>query len=106
MNLAISAPDVGLTPALRDYVSTKLERVQRHFDEAIDVTVNLSVDKLVQRASVTLRVRGNDLHAEAGDEDLYAAIDALVDKLDRQVLKYKEKRGGFQHESVRHGPAS
>ncbi len=106
MNLAISAPDVGLTPALRDYVSSKLERVQRHFDEAIDVAVNLSVDKLEQRATVTLRVRGSDLYAESTDEDLYAAIDALIDKLDRQVLKYKEKRGGFDHESVKHYPAS
>ncbi len=105
MNLAISAPDVGLTPALREYVSTKLERIQRHFDEAIDVNVILSVEKLVQRAAVTLRVRGNDLFAEANDEDLYAAIDLLVDRLDRQVLKYKDKRDGFEHESVKHKPA-
>ncbi|HLT28257.1 MAG TPA: ribosome-associated translation inhibitor RaiA [Zeimonas sp.] len=101
MNLAISAPDIGLTPALRQYVETKLERIQRHFDEAIEVTVNLGADKLVQRAAATLRVRGNDLFAEASDGDLYAAIDALIDKLDRQVAKYKEKRDGFDHDSVK-----
>lgn len=101
MNLAISAPAIGLTPALRQYVETKLERIQRYFDEAIDVTVNLSADKLLQRAAVTLHVRGNDLFAEASDPDLYAAIDALVDKLDRQVSKYKTKRSGFEHDSVK-----
>ena len=106
MNLAISAPAIGLTPALRQYVETKLERIQRHFDEAIEVTVNLSADKLLQRAAVTLHVRGNDLFAEASEPDLYAAIDALIDKLDRQVSKYKTKRSGFEHDSVKfHSPS-
>ena len=106
MNLAISAPAIGLTPALRQYVETKLERIQRHFDEAIEVTVNLSVDKLLQRAAVTLHVRGNDLFAEASEPDLYAAIDALIDKLDRQVSKYKDRRSGFEHDSVKfHSPS-
>lgn len=104
MNLAISAPDIGLTPALRQYVETKLERIQRHFDEAIEVTVNLGAEKLVQRAAITLHVRGNDLFAEASDGDLYAAIDALIDKLDRQVAKYKDKRDGFDHDSVKFRP--
>jgi len=101
MNLSLSAPDIGLTPALRQYVETKLERIQRHFDAPIDVTANLSADKLAQRAAMTLHVRGNDLFAEASDADLYAAIDALIDKLDRQVAKYKEKRDGFDHDSVK-----
>lgn len=104
MNVAISAPDIGLTPALRQYVQTKLERIQRHFDESIDVTVNLGAEKLVQRAAITLHVRGNDLFAEASDGDLYAAIDALIDKLDRQVSKYKDKRDGFDHDSVKFRP--
>jgi putative sigma-54 modulation protein len=106
MNLAISAPDIGLTPAIRSYVETKLERIQRHFDEPIGATVNLSSDRLVQRAAITLHVRGNDLFAEASDGDLYAAIDALIDKLDRQVAKYKEKRDGFDHDSVKFRPES
>lgn len=104
MNLALSAPDIGLTPALRQYVETKLERIQRHFDEPISVTANLSADKVEQRAAMTLHVRGNDLFAEASDADLYAAIDALIDKLDRQVAKYKEKRDGFEHDSVKFRP--
>ena len=106
MNLAISAPDIGLTPAIRQYVETKLERIQRHFDEPIDVTVNLGTDRLVQRAAITLHVRGNDLFAESSDADLYAAIDTLIDKLDRQVATYKEKRDGFDHDSVKYRPES
>lgn len=106
MNLAISAPDIGLTPAIRQYIETRFERIERHFDEKLDATVNVSVDRLVQRAAVTLHVPGNDLFAEASAPDLYAAIDALVDKLDRQVAKYKDKRGAFDHDSVKFRPES
>jgi putative sigma-54 modulation protein len=87
---------------LRDYVTAKLERIRRHFDQVIDVSVFLSVDKLVQKAEISLHVRGKDLFAEASDTDLYAAIDALVDKLDRQVLKYKDKRAAHDHEAIKH----
>lgn len=104
MNLAISGHHVSVTPALRDYVVGKLDRIRRHFDQVIDVSVFLSVDKLVQKAEINLRVRGKDLFAEATDEDLYAAIDLLVDKLDRQVIKYKNKRGAFEHDALKHQP--
>lgn len=91
MNLTISGHQLEVTPAIREYVVTKLGRVLRHFDHIIDTQVILSVAKLRHTADVTVRVPGKDIHCEATDENLYAAIDALVDKLDRQVLKYKNK---------------
>jgi putative sigma-54 modulation protein len=90
MNLTISGHHVDVTPALREFVSTKLERITRHFDQVIDITVILSVEKLRQRAEINLHLRGKDLHCEATDVDLYTAIDLLIDKLDRQVVKHKE----------------
>lgn len=91
MNLHITGHHLEVTPALRDYVTAKLDKVTRHFDHVIDVSVTLSVEKLKQKAEVTLHVRGKDIYVESDDNDLYAAIDMLVDKLDRQVLKYKQK---------------
>ena len=92
MNLNVSGHHLAVTPAIRSYVQTKLERVARHFDHVIDAHVILTVDKLRQKAEVTLHVRGKDLHCECEEDDLYAAIDLLADKLDRQVLRYKDKR--------------
>ena len=92
MNLSVSGHHLDVTPAIRTYVHTKLERVSRHFDHVIDAHVILTVDKQRQKAEVTLHVRGKDLHCECEDADLYAAIDLLADKLDRQVLRYKDKR--------------
>jgi putative sigma-54 modulation protein len=91
MNLSVSGHHLEVTPAIRTYVQTKLERVNRHFDHVIDAHVILTVEKLMQKAEVTLHVRGKDLHCESEQEDLYAAIDLLADKLDRQVLRYKDK---------------
>ena len=90
MNLTISGHHLEMTPAIREYVMNKLVRIKRHFDQVIDVSVVLSVEKLRQKAEINLHVRGKDLHCEAIDADLYAAIDALIDKLDRQVVKHKE----------------
>ncbi len=89
MNLKITGHHVEVTPALHDYVTNKLDRVIRHFDHVTSVQVILSVDKLKQKAEVTLHVRGKDIYADADDADLYAAIDAVTDKLDRQVVKHK-----------------
>ena len=91
MNLNVSGHHVEVTPAIRSYVQSKLERIARHFDHVIDAHVILTVDKLIQRAEATLHVRGKDLHCESEQQDLYAAIDLLADKLDRQVLRYKDK---------------
>lgn len=91
MNLNLTGVHLDITPAIRAYVVTKLDRVNRHFDHVIDVNVVLSVDKLRQKVEANLHVRGKELHAESVEPDMYAAIDALADKLDRQVLKHKEK---------------
>jgi putative sigma-54 modulation protein len=91
MNLQISGHHLEITPALRDYVTGKLEKVTRHFDHVIDVSTILSVEKLKQKAEVTVHLSGKDIYVESIDEDLYAAIDILADKLDRQVQKYKQK---------------
>ena len=91
MNLNVSGHHLDVTPAIRSYVETKLERVKRHFDHVIDAHVILTADKLRRKAEVTLHVRGRDLHCESEENDLYAAIDLLADKLDRQVLRYKDK---------------
>jgi putative sigma-54 modulation protein len=92
MNLNVSGHHVELTPAILSYVRAKLERISRHFDHVIDAHVILTVDKIRQKAECTLHVRGKDLHCESEEQDLYAAIDLLADKLDRQVLRYKDKR--------------
>lgn len=105
MNLTITGHHLEVTPAIREYVGTKLDRVIRHFDHVTSVTVILSVEKLLQKAEVTLHVRGKDIFVEASNEDMYAAIDLLIDKLDRQVLKHKEKAGDHSREALKHQAA-
>lgn len=106
MNLKISGHHLELTPSLREYVQNKLERIKRHFDNVIDVTVILAVDSNTekdkrQRAEINVHMRGKDLHVESEAQDMYAAIDLLMDKLDRQVLKHKDKIQDHQHVGVR-----
>ena len=102
MNLNINGHHLEVTPAIRNYIIEKLDRVKRHFDHVIDASVTISVVKLVQKADVTLHVRGKDIHAEASHENLYAAIDALADKLDRQVLRHKDKVTNHNHTPMKH----
>ncbi|AKU14155.1 sigma-54 modulation protein / S30EA ribosomal protein [Azoarcus sp. CIB] len=102
MNLTITGHHVEVTPAIREYVNTKLDRVIRHFDNVTSVSVILSVEKLRQKAEVTLHVRGKDIFVESEDGDMYAAIDSMTDKLDRQVLKYKDKNYDHGHDTLKH----
>ena len=102
MNLTISGHHLEVTPALREYVLTKLDRVTRHFDQVVDINVLLSVEKLKekerrQKAEVTVHVKGKDIFVEQTHEDLYAAIDQLMDKLDRQVCRHKEQLQDHHH---------
>lgn len=92
MQLDISGHHVDITPALRGYVKNKCERLERHFDHVTDIHVVLSVEKLQHKAEATLHVSGGKLFADAVDSDMYAAIDCLTDRLDRQIKKHKEKR--------------
>lgn len=101
MNLNITGHHVEVTPALRDYVTTKLDRVIRHFDLVTSTSVILSVAKLKQKAEVTLHVRGRDIYVETEADDMYAAIDGLVDKLDRQVVKHKEKTSDYGRDTLK-----
>lgn len=91
MQINISGHHVELTPAIKNYVNTKLDRLERHHDRITSTNVILSVDKLRQKAEASVHVSGKDFFADCESEDLYAAIDLLADKLDRQLIKYKEK---------------
>ena len=107
MNLTISGHHLEVTPALRSYVTTKLDRITRHFDQMVDVKVLLTVENQKekdrrQRAECNIRVKGSDLFAESAHEDLYAAVDELMDKLDRQVVRHKGKLQSHDHAAAKH----
>jgi putative sigma-54 modulation protein len=109
MNLTISGHHLDVTPAIRDYVQSKLERITRHFDQVIDISVILALDDLPQkekrqRAEINLNLAGKKIFVESCAQDLYAAIDTLIDKLDRQVMKYKTKVQTHNHQAIKHMP--
>ena len=106
MKLTISGHHLEVTPALRSYVTSKLDRITKHFDSVVDIKVLLTVEKQKekegrQRAECNIHVKGNDLFAESASEDLYAAVDDLVDKLDRQVVRHKDRIQNHQHLSTK-----
>ena len=91
MNLHLTGHHVEITPAIREYVTSKLERIERHFDHVIDVNVVMTVEKLDQKIEANVHLSGKDIHVQSHDGDMYAAIDGLIDKLDRQVVRHKER---------------
>jgi putative sigma-54 modulation protein len=91
MQLNVSGHHVEITESLRGYVQTRIEKIERHFDLVSDVHCILTVEKLRHKAEATVNVNGGTIYADAIEEDMYAAIDGLVDKLDRRVKKHKEK---------------
>ena len=97
MNLHLTGHHVEITPAIREYVVSKLARINRHFDHVIDVNVIMTVEKLDQKIEANVHLSGKDIHVQSSEEDMYAAIDALIDKLDRQVLRHKERFHGARH---------
>ena len=106
MNLRINSHHVEVTPAIKTHVEERVVRIKKHFDQVINISATLIVDKakeknLRQTAELTLHIKGKDLFAEAHHEDLYHAIDAAVDKLDKQVLKHKEQVKSHHHEVPR-----
>ncbi len=92
MQISLTGHHMDITDSLRHHVDSKFERLERHFDNVTNVHVILSVEKLRQKAEATLHVNGADVFADCTEEDMYAAIDGLVDKVDRQVKKLKEKQ--------------
>jgi len=101
MNVQVSGHHVEVTQAIREYVMSKLERIQRHFDQVIDINVILSVQKLRQKAEISVHLSGKDIHVESDDEDMYAAIDLMMDKLDRQIIKHKQKAFSHPHDALK-----
>lgn len=104
MNLTISGHHLDVSPALRTYVMQKLDRISRHFDQVVDVRVLLTIEnqrekEQRQRAECNLRVKGGEMYAQAMHADLYAAVDELVDKLDRQVVRHKDRVQDHHHDA-------
>ena len=97
MQLNLTGHHVDITDSLRNYVEEKMERVERHFDKVMNTHVILSVESLRHKAEATINMSGNNIFAENTEENMYAAIDGLIDKLDRQVKKHKEKITHHHH---------
>ena len=91
MQINLTGKNIQITDPLRTYVNGKFKRINRHFDDVIDIHVVLDVEKLEQRAEATIKTRGKAIFADSKQRDMYAAIDTLIDKLDRQIIKHKEK---------------
>ncbi len=91
MQISISGHHIEVTEAMRAYVLEKFEKLERHFEHITSIHVILEVEKNRQTAEATIHIKGGELFANSTSEDLYAAIDMLIDKLDRQILKHKEK---------------
>lgn len=91
MQLSITGHHVDVTDALRNYVNAKFDKIERHYDHITNAHVVLTVEKQIQKAEATLHITGSEVFADSENEDLYAAIDAMSDKLDRQIIKHKEK---------------
>ena len=102
MNLTVTGHHVAVTAAIRTYVESKLDRVMRHCDHSTAVSVILTVEKLNQKAEVNVHLPGQDVFVEHIDGDLYAAIDALADKLDRKLIKYKDRAYAKPHDALKH----
>ncbi len=99
MQLNLTGQNIQITDSLRDYVTGKVKRIKRHFDHLIDIHVVLDVVKHNQHAEATVKASGKSIFAEASHEDMYAAIDLLIDRLDRQIIKHKEKLQRHTHET-------
>ena len=103
VNLTINSRDLEVTPAMRMHIENGMEKIRKHFDHVIDATVFFMIDNTTEKAlrhtaELTIHLKGKELYAEAHNEDLYHAIDAVVNKLERQVVKHKEKTQDHNHE--------
>ena len=97
MQIDLTGHHIEITDSLRNYVNEKMGKLERHFDKVSNTHVILTVEKDIQKAEATVHMSGNDIFAEANESDMYASIDSLVSKLDRQVKKHKEKLKNHLH---------
>lgn len=97
MQIDLTGHHIEITDSLRNYVNEKMGKLERHFDKVSNTHVILTVEKDIQKAEATVHMSGNDIFAEASELDMYASIDSLVSKLDRQVKKHKEKLKNHLH---------
>lgn len=102
MQINITGHHLKVTTALKDYIEKKFVRLTRHFDHVINIHVVLTVEKLIHRAEASLQVSGNKIFADASNDGMYAAVDSLADKLDRQIVKHKEKLKDHHQSEVEH----
>ncbi len=102
MQINITGHHLKVTIALKDYIEKKFQRLTRHFDHVINIHVVLTVEKIIHRAEASLQVSGNKIFADASDNGMYAAVDSLVDKLDRQIVRHKEKLKDHHQSEVKH----
>lgn len=100
MNLYLTGHHLEITPAIREYVSSKLQRIIHHFDHVIDVNVVLTIENLQRKVEASVHVSGKDIFCESSNTDMYAAIDGAVNKLDRNIIKHKEKTLGHRHDGA------
>ncbi|WP_411832782.1 ribosome hibernation-promoting factor, HPF/YfiA family [Pseudoxanthomonas mexicana] len=101
MRIETYGHEVEVTPALREYVETKLQKLGRHFEQPLEVRTQLATRKPDYLVEATINIPGRTLHADASAPTMYAAIDVLADKLDRLVIKHKEKKEDQQHRAAR-----
>jgi putative sigma-54 modulation protein len=103
MNVTVTGQHMEITPAIRDHVEEKMQRVKRHFDHPIDVNVVLSVEKLLQKVEANVHLNGKDIIVETSNPDMYVAIDEMSHTLDRQIIRHKEKQTSQRDgQSIRH----
>ena len=108
MNLHLTGHHLQITPAIREHVAQKLEKIISHFDHVIDINVIMTVEKLQHKVEATVRLSGKDIFCETEEADMYVAIDHLVSKLDRAILKHKEKNLAHRHDNapIKHQPTN
>ena len=102
MKLNITCHQINMTPSIEEHIQNKFKKINNHFKNVIDVKFTLTVEKKIHIAESTMNLPKNNIHAEAKDSDMYHAIELLINKLDKQVIKYKEKNSNHhQHESLK-----
>jgi putative sigma-54 modulation protein len=106
MNLHLTGQHLQITPAIREHVAHKLEKITGHFDHVIDINVVMTVEKLAHTVEATVHLSGKEIFCETQGEDMYVAIDHLIGKLDRAILKHKGKNIAHRHDAapIKHQP--